>query len=505
MKQSSQKPKVSLFSSKHFLKLFLASTLSSCIFLVGCSGDHTKAVQQASQSISDSLGCVNMQSKVFDAFYSMIDQDQLIPSSKELKSALDQKMDQLSRLEENQSKEKQIGRLRTAMHDLVDLLLSESENNPSISWKEQVQKLIEYEMEDQSDPSTIVSTKQISQKVSQIKGITKSLSTPCVDPVAEPKPDVSQPTPPASAGDQTSQKVLLMAQGLNKVFATAYQSCRVLDLPEMDRGTSSVKGITKDGSHEDGIGGKRYITDLKSVQNTHYYIRGIASESSCKDVKNNPLIYDYGGSPSVTSTSINFFANAGSGTSVLGVDCSAFISSGIAASGLRYKPGLENKPIYIRQNSRKFIDASASGFACFENITVSRTSSIKPGDIVGVIGHVVAVDKLGEDPFGLRLLKSASECGTINYKNFDIVVSQSSPSKNGIGINKYAVRDYLDESGKMRSAFVSMGKQACLAYFDNKSIKPKSSDWGFLRHKGTAECLAPRVRIEGESCTQRCI
>ena len=56
----------------------------------------------------------------------------------------------------------------------------------------------------------------------------------------------------------------------------------------------------------------------------------------------------------------------------------------------------------------------------------------------------------------------------------------------------------------MRTAFVEMGKQACLAYFGNKSIKPKSTNWGFLRHKGTAECLAPAVHIEGESCTQKC-
>lgn len=501
MEKSSQKPKVSTFSNKSF-NFFVSVSVLSGLFFVGCSGNHTQAVQQASQSISDSLGCVNMQSKVFDAFYSMIDQKQLIPRSKELKAAMDEKINELSQQEDNQSKTNEIDLLRGSMHELIDLLLSESERDPSITWKEQVQKLIEYEMEDQSDASTIVSTKQISQKISQIKIITKSLTTTCTGPVQETKPDENASVP---AANSSSQKVLLMAQGLNKVFATAYQSCRVLDLPEMDRATTYVKGITKSGSHEDGIGGKRYITDLKSVQNTHYYIRGIASESNCKDVKNNPLIYDYGGSPQVTSTSINFFANAGSGTEVLGVDCSAFISSGIAASGLRYKPGLENKTIYIRQNSKKFIDASTSGFSCFENVTVSKNSSIKPGDIVGVAGHVVAVDKVGDDPFGLRLLKSTSDCETINYKNFDVVISQSSPSKNGIGINKYSAKDYLEESGKMRTAFVSMGKQACLAYFNNKSIKPKSADWGFLRHKGTAECLAPQVHIEGESCTKKCI
>lgn len=45
--------------------------------------------------------------------------------------------------------------------------------------------------------------------------------------------------------------------------------------------------------------------------------------------------------------------------------------------GLRDKPGLDNKPIFIRQTSSKFIDATQSG------------------DIIGVNGHVVAIDKIG--------------------------------------------------------------------------------------------------------------
>ncbi len=494
MKKSSQKP----VSRRNSIIL----VLTGFVLISGCSQKNSQSVQQASQSISDSLGCSDLQSKIFDSFYTLIDQDRSLPSASELKAELDKKIDELAQKAVNQSKVTQIKALKLSMHDLIDLLLSESINNPKISWKEQIQKLIEYEMEDQSNAAVVESTKNVNNKVGEIKKISQSVSASCATPTASAPHNVNPE--PGSNGNSSAVKPLLMAKGLNKVFATAYQSCRVLDLPEMDRGTSNVVGITREGSHADGIGGKRFITDLKAVVNTHYYIRGIASESSCRDIKSNPLIYDYGGSPAVTSTSINFFTDAGSGTNALGVDCSAYISSGIAASGLRYKPGLENKPIFIRQNSAKFIDAEVSGFSCFENVTVSKSSSIKPGDIVGVSGHVVAVDRVGVDPFGLTLLQNESQCLTLSYKNFDIVVSQSSPSKNGIGINKYAVRDYLEESGKMRTAFVEMGKQACLAYFENKNIKPKSSSWGFLRHKGTAECLAPRVQIEGESCTQKC-
>lgn len=515
MKNSSSKSKSNFLSAA----TKAASALAICFLVAGCSQTHSQSVQQASKDISDSLGCSNVQSKIFDAFYAMIDQHQVVPAADELKRELQDKLQELTLQSGNQlgtaAERKLLAALQKELDVLVDLMLAESKLNPGLPWKEQVQKIIEYEMEDQSDPVTAKSSKQISEKVKSIKKISENLGVACQSPDTTP-PETSPETSPVTSPEELHAtpgttlpapgvtKSTYMAKGLDRVFATAYQSCRVLDLPEMDRSTASVAGITRDGDHEDGIGGKRFITDLRAVQNTHYYIRGIASESSCREVRNNPLIYDYGGSPAVTSTSINFFTNAGTGTAALGVDCSAYISSGIAVAGLRYKPGLENKPIYIRQNSRKFIDAQASGFACFENVTVSKTASIKPGDIVGVIGHVLAVDKVGTDPFAIGLLKSASECATLDYKKFDIVVSQSSPSKNGIGINKYHLKDYLDETGKMRTAFTEMGKQACLAHFQNKNIKPKSSEWGFLRHKGSAECMAPRVTIAGESCTQKC-
>ena len=111
----------------------------------------------------------------------------------------------------------------------------------------------------------------------------------------------------------------------------------------------------------------------------------------------------------------------------------------------------------------------------------------------------LGVDRIGKDPFGLALIKNVNDCSNLNYKNFDIDIAQSSPSKNGIGINKYLLRDYLDESPKIRTAFEGMAEQACLAKFQNRNLKPKNSEWGFLRHKGTPDCLTTRVTLSGES------
>ena len=484
--------------TNRYFRSYYFKTIAISLFLFNCAKAPSQAVQSASESISKSLGCTNVKSKVFDAYYEMIDHEQFIPTIKNINFEIDTKLDSIfSAKNLSAPSAADVIALKTELHSLTESLLSESKVNPNITWKEQIQKLIEYEMEDQSHSKIINTTSAINQHFLNIKALSEKMDLPCHE---NSDPSKSENSALKSAPPGPGK----MSIGTKMVFATAYQSCRVLDLPEMDRSTPSVIGISRVGTHPDGVGGKRLVTNLRAVQDTHYYIRGLASESNCVDVKNNPLIYDYGGEPFISGNTINFQKDAGTGTSALGVDCSAYISSAIAVAGLRYRPGVENKTIFIRQTSEKFINASLSGFTCFKNITVTPQKSIEPGDVVGVHGHVVTIDKIGTDPFGLKLLNSSRDCRSMDYKNFDITISQSSPSKNGIGINKYAIKDYLDESNKMRFAFLGMAEQACRAHFENKNFQPKNSDWGFIRHLGTSECLAPRVTMVGESCTQKC-
>jgi len=478
-------------------KLKIILFIGAAIVLASCAPPQVQNVQQASQNISKSLGCSDMKSLVFDSFYEMIDQSQSVPLASDMKQSLKNDMEQIkSEKNLSSSESATLDKITSELFTVVDLMLEQTPDMTSTAWKEQIQKIIEYEMQDQSSEKTIASQVKINQALDRVRSLSAQASLAC-EMSYSPNKTNSQTSPLGLSGPS-------LTNGINRVFATAYQSCRVLDLPPMDAGTADVVGITRTGTHSDGVGGKREITNLKSVQRTHYYINGIATESSCVKVADSPLIYDYGGEPAISGTTLNFFKNAGSGTSALGVDCSAFVSSAIAVVGMRYKPNLPNKPIYTRQTSSKFIDAAASGFTCFDNVTVTPKQSIAAGDILGVNGHVVIVDRLGPDPFALNLIKKEADCANLNYKNFDIVVAQSSPSKNGIGLNKYQVKDYLDEGSKMRTAFVEMGQQACLAKFQQKNIKPKSSAWGFIRHKGTAECTAPRVTLAGESCAQKC-
>ncbi|MFN3455803.1 MAG: hypothetical protein ACK41T_12685, partial [Pseudobdellovibrio sp.] len=127
------------------------------------------------------------------------------------------------------------------------------------------------------------------------------------------------------------------------------------------------------------------------------------------------------------------------------------------------------------------------------------------GDIVAVSGHVVIVDKVGADPFGIKRLKSINDCSSLDSKYFDFVVSQSSPSKNGIGLNRYVAKDYLKESSKMMEAFKGIGKAVCQAYFSNKNVATPSSTYGIIRHTGSKDCLSPKIAMVNQSCVNQCL
>ncbi|NUM58587.1 MAG: hypothetical protein HUU56_08145 [Bdellovibrionaceae bacterium] len=480
------------------------SFLLGSIFLTSCS-PHRFSTEQASQHISEALGCDDFQSQVFDAIYEVIDQDRKPLKFQEIENKIDKNISKL--LAEKNFNSRQVNlsySLNLKMKELIKTLLQQMELHPELNWKAQIQSLIEYEMQDMSSENIIETHKKINKLTAEITQLSSDLNISC-GRTTTTTPSLT-PIPNEQPIEVNSQPANGLFHGMNRIFATAYQSCDVLNLPDLDSKTPAVQGITiLSEMHSDNIGRKRVISSLPAVIKTHYYLKDSKfTDNHCLSIKNNPLIYDYGGEPAITQGALNLFLNAGSGTKVLGIDCSAYVMAGILAGGIKYKAKVPNKAIFVRQNSSKFINAQTSGFDCFENISVWPENSINVGDIVAVKGHTLTIDKVGKDPFGLSEVTTISDCSQLNFKKFDITIAQSSPSKNGIGINKYKVNDYLTESVKMRTAFLQMGYYSCIAKFKNQKITPINTEWGFIRHKKTQECLANTIPIVGQECVKSC-
>lgn len=324
-------------------------------------------------------------------------------------------------------------------------------------------------------------------------------------PVTGPQPQKDEPpvnndpggggTPPTPQPTKT-----VIQKAMEKVLAVSYQSCEVLKLKPLTAEVPLVQGIKEDCCHPDGRGKLRTISSLTDLLQTHYYLQKPLTGPQCFPIRSNPLIYDYGGRPNYTKGvdgKLNFFKNLG-GTKVLGYDCSALVYSVLLGGGLRLKP---NKPFVasdvVAAQSRQFISPESKGWACLERITLTPKKTIEVGDIIGFDGHVVMIYSKGQDPFGIN---NISDCADVNLSGFDFNVLQSSPSKDGIGINVYEAKDYLRVGDKMAEIFLDYAKNACESKKQNKSIQLKRTGYSIIRHKNTSECKTNPVAFENESC-----
>ncbi len=313
------------------------------------------------------------------------------------------------------------------------------------------------------------------------------------------------------------------------VMATAYQSCEATRMPAMTLETRDAEGISRIGTHPSG-GVVRVVSDLKALQATHPYLRIQNKEASCFNVEANPLIYDFGGKPGYVSASareLDLFKNNGSGhKKTLGIDCSGLVFASLGVQGLRVIPnkdvtaglasGFGSASLLNPPKEWKCLERIKIGAAAISrgnagvNLVIStgdvRTDSvINKGDVISVKGHTVLVDEIGTDPFGLGLIVTRADCAKIVSNNFDFTILQSSPSKGAVGINRYVIKDYLnDGADTMRKGLIKYAKAACEARFDAKQLRPVYSDISIVRHKGTPECVGRALTIKNESCVSTC-
>ncbi|MFN7262373.1 MAG: hypothetical protein ACK5UJ_01035 [Pseudobdellovibrionaceae bacterium] len=297
--------------------------------------------------------------------------------------------------------------------------------------------------------------------------------------------------------------------GNQKAFRTAYQSCEVFQRLPLTRNSPELQGISIIGQHPDGVGRRRVIGDLSLVQRTHPYVAGVTYAQSCRKVSENPLIYDYGGKPYTENTnrsSLDFFREMGTGTKALGIDCSGYVFSVIATGGLKIHPQRTMKANLVHGiNARMYMNPEGNGLTCFRKINVGLSGTLRAGDIMAGPGHVVIIDRVGADPLGIQAAVQRNNCASVSSQNFDFTITQSSPSKGGVGINRYEAKDYLIDSATWRAGLETYARQACEAILKRTDVPAKATDFQVIRHLGTAECTNSQViTLAGASCVSSC-
>lgn len=423
----------------------------------------------------------------------------------DLQSSLD--LQKIQALEKNG-----IAELSTFFYEYYQFITFNS--NTELSNKQKLEKLTALEVGDHStNDATLAQAKWLSLKNRLAKFKTR-FTTICESyKINKSKLQKKTTTTLKSFSGAFSSNLSRPLLGLHVSLATTYQSCSVLDLPPVTQTTPDTEGVIITGKHPDGIGNKREYENASKILETHYYYKNLPTlENACYLPKKSPLIYDYGGKPRTTSdddAKLDFFADEGTGTDVLGLDCSGFIFSVIARAGLRIEPNRKVKAVYVHGiSAHMYRNPSLNGLSCFAPIKLDATHNIASGDIVASDGHVFMLDNVENDPLGIQNIKSKEDCqkSKISTDQFNFNIVQSSPYKNAIGIGKAKASDYLKTYAEIKIGFEAYALHACQAQFNTASITPKVSEITIVRHKNTPECLnSTYVPLNKEECVIGCV
>ena len=470
--------------------IFSASLLFA---LSACS--KFDAVSEQIADDTDKFGaCASYSDKVVATLSEALIQGEELPAADALEAALRKKVGGVLNKDEAEMLIQNVLRVYSS-------ITSETQSELKINGKaELLEAITALDIGDSTTPAKQALGQKIKASFAQVQKSAEVAGLSC-DETSDPV----VPTPEsAKLGDLDP-----VMSGALRVMTTAYQGCQVLELPAMNASTPDARGITVVGNHPDG-GLKREVSSVAELKKSHYYIKeGINNDAFCFDVPNKPLIYDFGGKPYATSaddSAIDLFKDAGTGTKVLGIDCSGYVFSAMAASGLRTAPGKKLKASLVYGiSSSMLMNPASNGLSCLAPVTFTAGKNIQSGDILAVNGHVVILDVTGSDPFGLARASSVSQCtsSVLTHSGFDFDVLQSSPIKGGTGLDRMRAKDYLGSSSKMLSTMSGYAISACKVKFGQAPGSAPSSG-RVVRHKRTPECLDKPVPIARESCVQSC-
>lgn len=179
-------------------------------------------------------------------------------------------------------------------------------------------------------------------------------------------------------------------------------------------------------------GSNPYVQDLAAAKASQYYVKCDKKRKlakGCRDLCGAPPTYIWGGMGFYEKTSrgmtIDLFRNVESTEKLAahpGLDCSGFIHATLALAGLRARPDMApSAETADTVTARTFMNQPGG---CFKDVSFEN---LKPGDLIAWRTHIAMVDRVGEDPFGLRNISKVEDCTIENLDpdKFDLVIVNS--------------------------------------------------------------------------------
>lgn len=261
------------------------------------------------------------------------------------------------------------------------------------------------------------------------------------------------------------------------------------------------------------------LDDLLKQKKKGLYPAGPACAPFDATVK--PPIYGFGAKPSYTRGRIVLTGDRnrrsdgaedgvleGRGTAVSAIDCSGLVDAAFAASGLKFATNQDLPPGY---GTAQLARADRLPNSCVERAKLVFPQGLRAGDVVNLSeSHVIVIDGVGRDPFGLQRLGDKPDCSKVNPAHFDFTYINSA-SFHDYGPSRVHAAFAHEEGGtagpKIMANLEKAARRMCRLQNGEPPQQGDAEDSAFkiLRHMSAkAECVGKPMKLETEECLKGC-
>ncbi len=384
------------------------------------------------------------------------------------------------------------------------------------------------------DPMSSVSQKwlwQFSEAQRNLKWIFADAMNQCSDPLDNLSPYRLPNRPPAVPKSESPA-----VRGARRVFATLYQDCEVVG--RVIRANEEVPDVVlRDPQVRTPVGD--YSTRLLTDEVRQDYIQanpmlrfleekkslGLYPGPGCENALERPPIYSYGAKPVGSPREFSPLADlvqvqegadrAGrlgvspNSIPVTGMDCSGFVDAAFRAAGLNLTTPSNPKELGTRVIADIPRKEEAS---CLKHAPLHPKSGdgLQAGDIINLAGnHVVMVDSVGPDPFGIKRVENCDELG-VEHFDFTYIHSGSVAS---LGVSRveaaYHARPWTQAA--WMNSLLHVARQYCDKAKSGVTgpvltTGVSNGDFSIQRHVGAEKkgCVGIPGKMNGGECVGKC-
>jgi hypothetical protein len=243
------------------------------------------------------------------------------------------------------------------------------------------------------------------------------------------------------------------ARHLMNIF---YQNCGASTLPPYDFiNDGELKGFTY--KYNPLTKGKvSEVADGTAARSLNYLNCSRPQKAEGKFLCENPPSYLWGGKGFIDEAkkTVDLFHNTYEVEDQAhhpGLDCSGFINLTFLHAGLK----VDRTFPYLKSTGEISAKEFMQPLSCFKEVSIEKNHSLKNGDVIAWNKHIVMVDTVSQDPFGLRKIKTAEDCALtkLNPQNADMIIINS---KGANDPEELLETDFIKHSHSLQSPIYRM-------------------------------------------------